>query len=214
MRDDFTKQVIDRLAKRAGMKCSYPDCRMPTTGPDGGDGITNVGVAAHITAASPGGPRYDGDLTADERSHIANGIWLCQNHAKLIDDDDVTYPAAVLREWKDTAEHMAALEARGYTVRRSSPFANLEAKAPDLVAEMRQDLGENSLVRQFILMSKHWSYNPGTTPFFTYYYEDHPHLDSIMTIMEHAGAIYDIAFNDVKRYNFTEEFVSFLIGES
>lgn len=212
-RDNFSKAVIDRMAKRVGMKCSYPDCRAPTAGPDAAAGVTNVGVAAHISAASPGGARYDPGLSPEARSDIANGIWLCQNHAKLIDDDELGNPASLLREWKETAEHMAALEAKGFAVRRAAPFPDLEKKAPALVAEMRADLGARPLVRQFILLSKRVSYNAGSTPFFTYFYEDHEFLPSIMTIMEHAGAIYDIAFNDVPRYNLTEPFVSFLIGE-
>lgn len=212
-RDDFSRPVVDRLAKRVGMRCSCPDCRMPTSGPDGDGGVTNIGVAAHITAASPGGARYDEALTSDVRSSITNGIWLCQTHAKLVDDDELTYTPAVLRDWKETAEHMAALEARGFTVRKAAPFADLEKKAPRLLAEMRKDLIGNPFVRQFIVLSRRVSYNPGPTPFFAYYFEDHDHLLSIMTIMQHARAIYDIAFNSVPRYNFTEEFVSYLIGD-
>jgi hypothetical protein len=64
---------------------------MPTSGPDGDGGVTNIGVAAHISAASPGGARYDEALTSEVRSDITNGIWLCQTHAKLIDDDELTY---------------------------------------------------------------------------------------------------------------------------
>jgi hypothetical protein len=33
-------------------------------------GIMNVGVAAHITAAPPGGPRYDPTLSSDRRVTI------------------------------------------------------------------------------------------------------------------------------------------------
>jgi len=172
-----------------------------------------LGVAAHITAASPGGARFDDAVDTQERASISNGIWLCQNHAKLIDNDESAYSVGLLKEWKETAERMAWLEARGYAVRRASPFADLEKKAPDLLAEMRSDLLSKPLVRQFILLSKRVSYNPGTTPFFAYFYEDHPYLDSIVTIMEHVGASYDIAFNSVPRYNFSEEFVTFLIGE-
>lgn len=212
-RDDFSRPVVDRLAKRVGMKCSRPDCRVPTSGPDGGDGVTNIGVAAHISAASPGGARYDEALTSEMRSNITNGIWLCQSDAKLIDDDEFTYTPAVLREWKETAEHMAALEARGYTVRKAAPFPDLEKKAPQLLAEMRKDLIGQPSVRQFIVLSKKVTYNRGPTPLFFYFHEDHEFLLSLMTIMQHAGAIYDIAFNSVPRYNFTEEFVSYLIGE-
>lgn len=85
------------------MKCSNPDCRLPTAGPDAAEGTTNTGVAAHIAAASPGGARYDEVMTPEQRSAITNGIWLCQTHAKLIDDDELTYTPAVLQEWKSTA---------------------------------------------------------------------------------------------------------------
>jgi hypothetical protein len=187
---------------------------VPTSGPDGDGGVTNIGVAAHISAASPGGARYDETLTPEMRSDFANGIWLCQSHAKLIDDDELAYTVAVLRDWKETAEHMAALEARGYAVRKARPFPALEKKAPQLLAEMREDLKREPLVREFILlMSKRVAYNPGPRRCFRYYYDEHEYLGSIITIMEHAGAIYDIAFNSVPRYNFAEEFVSYLIGD-
>lgn len=213
-RDNFSRDVIDRLAKRVGMRCSNPDCRVPTAGPDAVDGITNIGVAAHITAASPGGPRYAALLSPEARRDIANGIWLCQSHAKLIDDDELTFTDAVLQEWKDTAEKMAALEARGYSVRRANPFAELEHKAPALVAEMRDDLTKEPLVRQFILLRKGLMYNGGEMPIFVYHYDDHEYLAGVMTIMEHAGAIYDVDFNDVPRFQFTEDYVRFLIGDS
>jgi hypothetical protein len=212
-RDDFNRPVIDRLARRVGMKCSYPDCRTPTSGPDGDGGVTNTGVAAHITAASPGGARYDEMLSPEERSGINNGIWLCQTHAKLIDDDELTYTPAVLRAWKETAEHMAALETLGYVVRKARPFSDLEKKVPKLIAEMREDLSKRRLVRQFIVLSRKVSYGGSETPYFVYYHEDHEELLAVMTIMVHVGAIYDIAFNRVPRYNFNEDFVSYLIGE-
>lgn len=212
-RDDFTKAVIDRLAKRVGMKCSNPDCRMPTAGPDAAGGVTNTGVAAHISAASPGGARYDESLTPEERSGSGNGIWLCQTHAKLIDDDELAFTPALLREWRDTAEHMAALEARGFQVRRASPFANLEKRVPNLIAEMRADLTKHPLVRQFVLLNKGVMYSPGS-PQFRYFYDEHEYLASIMITMEQVGAICDAAFNSVPRYNFTEEFVTYLIGDA
>ena len=59
MRDDFKADVKDLLAKRVGMRCSNPNCRRPTSGPqDAPEKALNIGVAAHIAAASKGGPRY------------------------------------------------------------------------------------------------------------------------------------------------------------
>jgi len=59
-----------------------------------------VGVAAHITAAAVGGPRYDPSLTSAERSSERNGVWMCQTHAKFIDDNPNDYPVATLERWK------------------------------------------------------------------------------------------------------------------
>lgn len=210
-RDNFSRPVVDRLARRVGMRCSMPECRLPTSGPDAATGVTNAGVAAHIHAASPGGARYDSEMSTEQRTDISNGIWLCQTHAKLVDDDELSFPATLLREWKETAEHMAALESRGYAVRRAAPFPDLEKKAPNLIAKMRSDLKTNPLVREFILLKNSWAYNPGDKPFFVYYFEDHEHLKSLMTIMQHAGAIYEITFNNTDRFNFTEEFVAYLL---
>jgi hypothetical protein len=67
----------------------------------------NVGVAAHITAASSGGPRFDDSLGEKERRSAANGIWLCQNCAKLIDSDTPRFTTAVLAKWKADAESFA-----------------------------------------------------------------------------------------------------------
>jgi hypothetical protein len=110
-RDDFTSSVKERIARRAGYRCSAPSCRASTPGPtDDPDGASNVGVAAHITAASAGGPRYDPTLTPEQRRGTANGIWLCQNHAKQIDDDVVRFTVQLLRDWKELAEMRAASE--------------------------------------------------------------------------------------------------------
>lgn len=105
MRDDFKPKTIESIARRVNYLCSNPQCRRPTVGPRlGNEGTINVGVAAHITAASAGGPRYDAALSADERRHESNGIWLCQTHSKLIDSDEERFTVELLREWKRTAE--------------------------------------------------------------------------------------------------------------
>ncbi len=114
-RDDFPERVKDVLAKRVGVRCSNPTCRKLTTGPrTESHYIVNIGVGAHITAASPGGPRYDPSLTREQRQSPGNGIWLCQNCAKLVDNDPFRYPKELLRAWKTQAEALAlaALEGR------------------------------------------------------------------------------------------------------
>jgi hypothetical protein len=105
MTDDFSESVKRALASRVGNLCSNPDCRAPTSGPQEDPAkAVNLGVAAHITAASPGGPRYDPELLSEERSGPPNGLWLCQNCAKLIDNDPSRFAANLLKEWKNIAE--------------------------------------------------------------------------------------------------------------
>jgi hypothetical protein len=105
MGDDFSDAVKKTLANRVGHECSNPECRARTSGPqDDPSKAVNLGVAAHITAASPGGPRYDSSLSPEERSGHGNGIWLCQNCAKHIDNDPARYTVDVLRKWKTDAE--------------------------------------------------------------------------------------------------------------
>jgi len=67
-RDDFSVLTRDRLAKRVGVRCSNPSCRKLTTGPrTESTHIINIGVAAHITAAASGGPRFDSSLSSERR---------------------------------------------------------------------------------------------------------------------------------------------------
>jgi hypothetical protein len=70
----------------------------------------NIGVAAHLTAASPGGPRFDATLSFDERTAIGNAIWLCQNCAALIDRDTDRFTVPGLLEWRHRAERAAACD--------------------------------------------------------------------------------------------------------
>ena len=110
MRDDFSESVKQILAFRVSTTCSNPECLADTAGPqEDPSKAVNLGVAAHITSASAGGPRFNANLTPEQRSSAENGIWLCQTCAKLVDNDVVRYPEKILRAWKDIAEHNAAL---------------------------------------------------------------------------------------------------------
>lgn len=108
MRDEFDKETKEILARRVGIRCSNPQCRKLTSGPATNPmKALNIGVAAHITAASPGGPRYDPNQSIQERKSVANGIWLCQICGKLVDNDTQRYTAELLHEWKQQAESSA-----------------------------------------------------------------------------------------------------------
>jgi len=125
MSDDFCDPVKRALASRVGNLCSNPACRALTSGPQEDPAkAVNLGVAAHITAASPGGPRYDAEILPDERSGPSNGVWLCQNCAKLVDNDPVRFTVDLLLKWKSTAEADARNRV-GRTATSGSAAANL-----------------------------------------------------------------------------------------
>lgn len=109
-RDDFTETTKRNAALRVGYRCSFKGCNRPTVGAslENINKASSIGVAAHICAASPGGPRYDANMSADERKDISNCIWMCQNHAHLIDTDEIKYTVALLRQWKLEAEISAS----------------------------------------------------------------------------------------------------------
>ena len=105
VRDDFSKKVIEAVARRVNYICSNPGCRAQTLAPHSKPTkVVSTGVASHITAASPGGPRHDPALSPDERRSSENAIWLCENCAKRVDADLERYPAQLLRRWKRDAE--------------------------------------------------------------------------------------------------------------
>lgn len=156
-RDNFRVPVIRTIAQRAGYRCSNQTCMRPTIGPDGAEESASIGVAAHITAAAEGGPRYDPTLTAEERTAAENGIWLCQTCSRLVDVDVTSHSIDQLREWKTLAEMRAYLGIRGFAIVASRSFQKLEDKMPSLVAEMRADIASAPFIREFIIGSNKWS---------------------------------------------------------
>lgn len=124
-RDEFPQSVKDTLGRRVGYLCSrcYISTLGPTTDPHRS---SNTGVAAHITAAASGGPRYDTNLTPEERKAATNGIWCCAICGKLVDDDDSRFTETELREIKAIAEHAADVR-RDLAQRHASELINAES---------------------------------------------------------------------------------------
>jgi hypothetical protein len=133
MRDDFSKSIIETLSKRVGSRCSNPGCRQVTAGPsEEPTRSVNIGVAAHITAAAEGGPRYERSLSNEKRQSIENGIWLCQNCGKLIDNDPARYTVELLKRWKVLAEETTRVEIEGAATGQESK------RGADLILDWRK----------------------------------------------------------------------------
>lgn len=164
-RDDFKQRTIKTLRERVSSRCSNPGCRVPTSAPSGNEKATNIGVAAHISAASPGGPRYRADISVSKRKSISNGIWLCSNCAQEIDRDLENYSAARLHDWKALAEQRAGEELGKSLPKKEDvlnalttaftglPTGNLSSAIKNVHQAVDNSLG--SLDERFILKSEY-----------------------------------------------------------
>lgn len=96
-RKNTSDRVYKALFNTARCICTNPECNY-----DLGSEAANIGEAAHICAASPGGPRYDPNQSQEERDGIDNLILLCRNCHRKIDDPNTSeqYPVERLRNWK------------------------------------------------------------------------------------------------------------------
>jgi hypothetical protein len=153
-RDDFPVRVKRSLAHRVGDCCSNPTCRQRTAGPTiDPTGEVNIGVAAHITAAAAGGPRYQPSLPPEARKSIENGIWLCGKCAKLIDSDLSCYSIEVLRKWKQDAEERARAAIGGNQAEVSQRRPRVIVEHFTLIRCEDYDTGEEYEVEAFHLLN-------------------------------------------------------------
>lgn len=109
-RVEFGSATKETVAKRAGYRCSFPDCDRITIGPGAGPNDTVlIGEAAHIFSASPNGPRGQHGIAPDDLASVSNAIWLCRDHAKIVDTKrGENYPVAALLSYKALHESKIA----------------------------------------------------------------------------------------------------------
>ena len=156
MRDDFSADVKRSLAARAGHRCSI--CGKSTSGPavDPETALSD-GVAAHITAASPGGPRFDSALTQEERRSAGNGIWACTQHGREIDADASAFSVDLLRGLKKICEEAADRELHAHAALSDQsaqlielPHATTAFKLFEIVAPQPYAYPTTAAVRELV----------------------------------------------------------------
>jgi len=206
------------LAKRVGFRCSNPSCRAATSGPsDDPEKVVNLGVAAHITAASEGGPRFDPNLNPDERSNPLNGIWLCQNCAKLVDSDTSRFSVHHLNSWKYAAEIAAKIElGRNTDTSSVSSFQDALSLMPELLMDMARALKDEKtkLIREFfVLRNRRIMLGGSSKPRLVYFEEDYENLKNKLDIIEEYGLIIDVRVGKAPIYRMTPEFVRLLLTD-
>jgi hypothetical protein len=217
-RDDFTERIKQLLAKRVGFRCSNPICRVATSGPsDDPTKVVNLGVAAHISAASERGPRFEPNLSADKRRDSSNGIWLCQNCAKLIDSDTSRFSVHLLNSWKYAAEIAAKIELGRNTETSSvSNFQDALSLMPELLMEMTGALKDEKkkLIREFfVLPNQRVMLGRSSKPRLIYYEDNYENLRNKLDILEDYGFIIDVRVGNAQIYRMTPEFIRLLLTD-
>lgn len=168
---DFSNTVKLTIAYRCNYKCSNPNCRVDTMRKKDDDQMYSIGRAAHIEAASAGGPRYNPESALEYRKSIENAIWLCPTCADIIDKDENAYPTSLLKAWKYKAEERTEIKgvrifavandaggvgnssvtaylAQAFAAITSEPVLCISMKAGDYVGAMLSKKRESSIYSQ------------------------------------------------------------------
>lgn len=99
----YKRSTVRRLDTLSGNECGHPTCTKKLIAEDG---ISIISKICHIAAASKEGPRFDKDMTDDERRGFDNLILLCDEHHVMIDNkaNEEIYPTSLLKIWKSEHE--------------------------------------------------------------------------------------------------------------
>lgn len=95
-----SSETMRRLFALSGNQCAKPGCGTVLLSASG----KLVGEAAHIAAESKGGPRFDTNLSEEQRRAFENLILLCATCHTLVDKDPLTYTKPKLIRWKRDRE--------------------------------------------------------------------------------------------------------------
>jgi hypothetical protein len=112
--------------------------------------------------------------------------------------------AKVLGDWWTDSRRARA--ARATTNER---FARIEAAMPALLQEMRSDLSNGSLIREFVVLpSVNNRFSHGHDDRFEYYADQHPALNGKVAMLINSGYVSNVAAaGNYPIYRMTEEFV-------
>lgn len=124
-RDNFTPLTKKILGESVGFNCVRPGCAKPTTALNSNEeNISRLGYTAHDSAAARGGPRYDKNLTAEQRRSQENGAHLCPTCARLVDIDPERFPIGTIQSWQQKA-----MDIRQKRMHMPHPPSGLDFKA-------------------------------------------------------------------------------------
>jgi len=101
----YSQKTLKVLFALSGNQCAHPTCTNALIEPatEESDALVTAHIC-HIYAIGEGGPRGKSGLTEEELNSPENLILLCRNHHAVVDGQHETYPADLLKGWKQTHE--------------------------------------------------------------------------------------------------------------
>ncbi|WP_337288704.1 HNH endonuclease [Candidatus Methylomirabilis sp.] len=101
----YSLKTLKVLFALSGNQCAHPDCTNALIEPPTEEsGALVIAHICHIYAVSEDGPRGKSGLTEKELNSPENLILFCPTHHVIIDGQHETYPADMLKEWKQAHE--------------------------------------------------------------------------------------------------------------
>ena len=102
---NYSQKTLKVLFALSGNQCAHPECSntLVESATEQSDAITTAHIC-HIYAVSEAGPRGKSGLTKEELNSPENLILFCRHHHAVIDGQHETYPAELLKKWKQTHE--------------------------------------------------------------------------------------------------------------
>jgi len=99
----YKQTTLKRLFLLSCNQCAAPDCDNLL---EARDEKTIIAKICHIEAASSDGPRYNPNMSDDERRDFDNLILLCDECHSIIDnkDNESKYTVTLLKKWKRSHE--------------------------------------------------------------------------------------------------------------
>jgi hypothetical protein len=86
-------------------------------------------------AASPDGPRFNTQMTPEQRSAYENWAWLCAHHGTLIDWPPESYPVETIRGRQKQAEDRAREALTGRHMRANIGYEEVCSKLEAFLKE-------------------------------------------------------------------------------
>ena len=118
---NYSQRTIKILFALSGNQCAYPGCKNPAIVPatEKSDALV-LNQICHIYALNEDGPRGKAGLTEKELNSPENMILFCPTHHVIVDGQHETYPAEILKQWKQA--HEMEIRREGQHISRLRPY--------------------------------------------------------------------------------------------